>query len=85
MLLNDAMKKEKLYPFYALVLMLWMAACKTAGVQRFSPARTFSAASVQQDLRSMELILKKNHPSLYWYTDSLTLRLPVPVIPSAIL
>ncbi|MFN5333942.1 MAG: S41 family peptidase [Bacteroidota bacterium] len=67
------MKKGKRLPLFLLLLLMWLTGCKTAAVNRFSPYKKYPAAAIQKDLRDIELVLKKNHPSLYWYTDSASL------------
>lgn len=73
MLSNSTMKKEKHIHLFLSCILIWFVACKTAEVNRFSPYKKFSASAVKEDFKTMELVLKKNHPSLYWYTDSASL------------
>ena len=71
--LNSAMRKRKNFHFFVLFTLIWLVGCKTAEVNRFSPYKKYPASAVKQDLQSMELMLKNNHPSLYWYIDSVAL------------
>jgi hypothetical protein len=74
MLLNDAMIKEKYIQLYGfLLLLILITGCTPLEILRFSPHKKYPAAAVHEDLQSMELVLKNNHPSLYWYTDSASL------------
>jgi hypothetical protein len=40
----------------------------------FSPSRKYAPDAVVRDIDAAESILKQYHPSMYWYTDSLSLR-----------
>jgi hypothetical protein len=71
--LNNTMNQEKHAYLFFVLLMAWLIGCKTAEINRFSPYKKYSASVVRKDLRSVELIVKHNHPSLYWYTDSVAL------------
>lgn len=73
MLLNDTMKREKHTQIYFLLLLIWLTGCKPFEIFRFSPYKKYPASAVHEDLQSMELVLKSNHPSLFWYTDSAAL------------
>ncbi len=73
MLLNEVMRKEKYIQFFWLLLLFFITGCTPLEILRFSPTKKYPAAAVHEDLQSMELVLKNNHPSLFWYTDSASL------------
>jgi len=50
-----------------------LVSCGVAKKSTYNPNKKFSATALREDFSLLQTILKKNHPSLYWYTtkDSL--------------
>lgn len=47
----------------------WLAACTPAAHMRWHPEQKLAPAQLQEDLTALEHTLKRNHPSLYWYSS----------------
>jgi C-terminal processing protease CtpA/Prc len=45
----------------------FMQSCAPAGSATYSPQQTYPAHQLKEDARTMETLLRKNHPSFYWY------------------
>ena len=55
--------------FIGLALLSYaLTSCSATGSLGYTPERKYSPAQLKEDVQVMEQTLKKNHPSLYWYT-----------------
>ena len=62
------MKISRLFPLFSISFLVATTGCQIGALWRFNPEKKYSPQAVCQDLKTMENVLKKNHPSLYWYT-----------------
>jgi len=46
---------------------LLFQSCAPAGSATYTPQKTYAAHQLKEDATVMETLLRKNHPSLYWY------------------
>lgn len=65
---NSRMKTRQLICLFLPSFLFAFTSCKIGELWRFNPEKKYSPEAVRQDLKAMENVLKKNHPSLYWYT-----------------
>jgi hypothetical protein len=74
MRLNNGMNKGKHIYIFLILFCSSLTGCMISESVHFSPSRKFAPVAVISDMDVAESILKQYHPSLYWYTDSLSLR-----------
>ena len=56
--------------FIGLALLSYvLTSCSATGSIGYTPERKYSPDQLKEDVQVMEQALKKNHPSLYWYTS----------------
>lgn len=53
--------------FFFILCILLLQSCAPSGSATYSPQKTYPAHQLLEDARTMETLLRKNHPSLYWY------------------
>lgn len=58
---------KTLYLFFYSILFCLMTACSVSN-SSYTPQLKYSAQHLKEDVQAMEQTLKKNHPSLYWYS-----------------
>jgi hypothetical protein len=46
-----------------------LQSCAPAGSLRYSTSQQYTPKQLKEDAETMERLLRKNHPSLYWYSD----------------
>lgn len=59
---------KNLYLFLFSVFFCLMSACSVSN-GNYTPQMKYSAQQLREDVQVMEQTLKKNHPSLYWYSN----------------
>lgn len=69
---NNMISKGRIY-IILFTLCCVFSGCMTGKLIRFSPDYKFPRSAVMQDLSVMESTLRRYHPSLYWYADSLNI------------
>ena len=59
---------KNLYLFFFSIIFCLMTACSVSN-SSYTPQMKYSAQQLKEDVQVMEQTLKKNHPSLYWYSS----------------
>jgi len=60
--------KKNIFFVIAVVLLYVLSSCSATGSIAYTPERKYSPEQLKEDVQVMEETLKKNHPSLYWYS-----------------